>query len=71
MQSIDGVEKPLVCPIEATVEIDPVASNFHFNPSPFSPGPTGYHANGGLIKDMDIISINIQSMSRTKIWLIL
>jgi hypothetical protein len=29
----------LVCPIEAAVEIDPVACNFHLNSSPLSPGP--------------------------------
>ena len=51
MQGMDGIEKALVCPIEAAVEIDPVACNFHLNSSPFSPGrparlpyePTGSH----------------------------
>jgi hypothetical protein len=40
MQDMDGIEKALVCPIEAAVEIDPVACNFHLNSSPFSLGPT-------------------------------
>ena len=29
-----GVEKPLVCPIEAAVEIGPVGCDFHFKFSP-------------------------------------
>ena len=52
MQDMDGIEKALVCPIEAAVEIDPVACNFHLNSSPFSPGPPWlpYEATGSHLQ---------------------
>jgi hypothetical protein len=60
-----GIKKPLVCPIEAAVEIDPLACYFHFNSSPAL--TWAYMAAmriGKPAKNMNIISINIQSMSR-------
>ena len=60
-----GIKKPLVCPIEAAVEIDPVACDFHFNSSPvLARGDMVALRIGNPTDNMNIISINIQSMSR-------